>query len=199
MLSSLVAVLALGLAGLAGGFGAPLAILTWLALTATGCGAWMGRWARKPAAWVPPLVWAAALFFTRGVQDPLSASLAIAGLYAAGMGLGAWLSPEHAAGAALLVVGGLSLAPTFGGRLERPWPPEVTSVLLDISPVAWASESGGVDWMRHPAVYDAAGTADIGPNLRTGRRSWLAAVVLLVLGCLSSLSAQPRAVDAGEA
>ena len=199
MLTSLVVVLALVLAGLAGGFGAPVAILAWLALTATGCGAWMGRWARKPAAWVPPLVWAAALFFTRGVPDPLSASLTIAALYAAGMGLGAWLSPEHAAGAALLLVGGLSLAPTFGGRLERPWPPEVTSVLLDISPVAWASESGGIDWMRHPAVYDAAGTADIGPNLRTGRRSWLAAVVVLVLGCLSSLAAQPRAVDVGEA
>ena len=56
-------------------------------VTATGCGAWMGRWARKPAAWVPPLVWAAALFFTSGVPDPVSASLAIAGLYAVGMGL----------------------------------------------------------------------------------------------------------------
>jgi hypothetical protein len=199
MLSSLVAVLVLGLAGLAGGFGAPAAILAWLALTATGCGAWMGRWARVPAAWAPPLVWAAALFFTRGVPDPLAASLAVAGLYAAGMGLGAWLSPERAAGAALLVVGGLSLAPTFGGRLEQPWPPEVASVLLDASPVAWATESAGIDWMRHPAVYDAAGTADIGPDLRTGKRSWLAAVVLLVVGCLSSLSAQPRAVDASEA
>jgi hypothetical protein len=83
--------------------------------------------------------------------------------------------------------------------LEEPWPPEVASVLLDASPVAWASESAGIDWMRHPAVYDAAGTADIGPDLRTGKRSWLAAVVLLVVGCLSSLSAQPRAVDVSEA
>ena len=63
----------------------------------------------------------------------------------------------------------------------------------------WRSTAILIDWMRHPAVYDAAGTADIGPELRTGRRSWLAAVVLLVVGCLSSLYAQPRAADAGEA
>jgi len=199
MLSSLVVVLVIGSAGLAAGFGAPVMILSWLALTATSCGAWMGRWARKPQAWAPPLVWAAVLFFTGVVPEPLPASLAIFGLYAAGMGLGARLSPQRAAGVALLVVGGLSLAPTFGGGLDRPWPAEVTSSLLDASPVAWVAESGGIDWMRHPAVYDAAGTADIGPDLRTGRRSWLAAVVLLVLGCLSSLSARPRAVDGDEA
>jgi len=150
-------------------------------------------------AWAPPLVWAAALFITRGVPDPLSASLAVAALYAMGMGLGARLSPERAAGAALLVAAGLSLAPTFGGGLERPWPAELSAALLDASPVAWTAESAGIDWMRHPAVYDAAGTADIGPELRTGRRSWLAAVVLLVVGCLSSLAAKPRAAEESEA
>ena len=199
MLFSLVVVLLIGSAGLAAGFGAPEVILPWLALPATGCGAWMGRWARKPLAWAPPLVWAAALFMTRGVHDPLHASSAILGLYAAGMGLGARLSPERAAGVALLVVGGLSLAPTFGGGLERPWPAEVASALLDASPVAWVAESGGIEWMREPAVYDAVGTDYIGTELRTGRRSWLAAVVLLVLGCMSSLAAQPRAVEGEEA
>ena len=198
VLSSLLVVLALGLAGLGAGFGAPVASLAWLALLAPAGGAWMGRWARSPQAWIPPVVWAVALLLIGGVPAPLLASLAIAGLYAAGMGLGAWLSPERAAGAALLVTGALALAPTFGGALERPWPPTVTARLLDASPVAWAAESAGIDWMRHPAVYDAAGTADIGPNLRSGRRSWLAATALLVVGCLSSLLPQPRTTGRSE-
>ena len=99
----------------------------------------------------------------------------------------------------MLIAGALSLAPTLGGALERPWPPSVTARLLDASPVAWVAESAGIDWMRHPAVYDAAGTAHIGPDLRSGRRSWLAAVGLLVVGCLSSLLVQPRTTDKSEA
>jgi len=116
----------------------------------------------------------------------------ILSLYAAGMGLGAWLTAERAAGVALLIAAALSLAPTLGGALERPWPAAHTAWLLDASPVAWAAESAGIDWMRHPAVYEAAGTADIGPELRSGRRGWLAAGGLLVVGCLLSLLAQPR-------
>ncbi len=192
VLSSLLVVLALGLAGLGAGFGAPVASLVWLALLAPAGGAWMGRWARSPQAWTPPVVWAVALLLIGGVPTPLLASLAIAGLYAAGMGLGAWLSPERAAGAALLIVAALSLAPTLGGVLERPWPPLIAARLLDASPVAWVAESAGIDWMRHPAVYDAAGTADIGPDLRSGRRSWLAAVGLLVVGCAFSLLVKPH-------
>ncbi|MCH2107480.1 MAG: hypothetical protein MK291_12660 [Planctomycetes bacterium] len=199
MRTSLIVVLCLGLAGLAGGFAAPVGILAWMSLTAAACGAWMGRWARSPLAWTPPLVWAATLAFTRGIPDPLAASLSVAALYAVGMGAGAWLSPERTAAAALLVAATLSLAPTFGGGLERPWPAELSAALLDASPVAWTAESARIDWMRHPAVYDAAGTADIGPELRTGRRSWLAAVVLLVVGCLSSLAAKPRAAEESEA
>ena len=192
MLPSLLVVMVLGLAGLGAGFGAPEALLAWLALLAPAGGAWMGRWARSPQAWIPPVVWAVALFVTSGVLSPLLACLVIVGLYAVGMGLGAWLPPERAAGAALLVFGALSLAPTMGGALERPWPAPVAARLLDISPVAWAAESAGIDWMRHPAVYEAAGTADIGLELRSGRRGWLAAGGLLVVGCLLSLLAQPR-------
>jgi hypothetical protein len=195
MLTSLAVVLALGLAGLGAGFGAPVALLAWLALMAPAGGAWMGRWARSPLAWAPPLVWVAALFLTRGVPSPLPAALVVLSLYAAGMGLGAWLSAERAAGAALLIAAGLSLAPALGGTLESPWPAVVTARLLDASPVAWVAESAGIDWMRHPAVYETAGTADIGPDLRTGRRGWLAAVCLLVVGCVFALLAEPRKAD----
>ena len=199
MRTSLLVVSALGLVGLSSGLGAPVGALSWMALTAAAGGAWMGGWARSLLAWAPPLVWAGALMLVRGVPAPLSASLAVMALYAAGMGLGAWLSRERAAGAALLVSAGLALAPTFGGGLAKPWEPELSAALLDASPVAWIVESAGIDWMRHPAMYDPAGTADIGPELRSGRRSWLAAVVLLVVGCISSLAAKPHTNDESEA
>ena len=92
-------------------------------------------------------------------------------------------------GGGLLVLAGLGV----GAKL---W---MTPGHEKVSPVAWIVESAGIDWMRHPAMYDPAGTADIGPELRSGRRSWLAAVVLLVVGCLSSLAAKPRAAEESEA
>ena len=197
---SIVVISLLGFVGLATGSGIPsVAMLAWLAVFAPAGGAWMGRWARAPQAWAPALCWALYLLLFGGIPSPFQASVAILGLYAVGMGMGAWFSPERAAGVALLLACALSLAPTLGGALERPWPPTVTARLLDLSPVALAAESGGVDWMRHPAVYDAAGTADIGPELRSGKRSWLAATALLVLGCLCSLLARTRTSERSEA
>jgi len=196
MVSSLVVVLVIGLVGLAAGFGAPYAIIAWLALVATGCGAWMGRWARSPKAWAPPIVWAVALSMTQGPPTmpyrPLMAALVIAGLYAAGMGLGAWLSRERAAGGALLLVAALSFAPTLGGALERPWPLTLRVQLLDLSPVAWAVESAELDWIHQGAVYEAGGTDSIDPFTRGEGRGWVAAVMLLVVGCTLALSAKPR-------
>ena len=195
MFTSLVFVLAVGLAGLILGIGAPVGILAWMTLIAAAAGAWMGPWSRSWRAWTPPLVWGLLLLMTRGLPMPWMAALSVASLYAVGMGLGAWLPRERAAASSLLLVAALSLAPTFGGKLERPLPPVVTAHLLDFSPVAWALESAGVDWMRHPAVYEAAGTADIDPSMRTQRRNWLAAALLLVVGCSLALSAKTR--DAG--
>ncbi len=192
MFTSLFSVIAIGLAALVLGFDAPVGFLAWLTLVAPLGGAWMGRWSRSWRAWTPPLAWGVALLLTRGLPMPLMAVLCISSLYAVGMGMGSWLPRERAAGSSLLLVAGLSLAPTFGGQIERPLPPAVTARLLDCSPVAWTLESAGVDWMRHPAIYEVAGTADIDPSMRTQHRNWLAAATLLVLGCVLALSAKNR-------
>ena len=192
MLISLFSVIAIGLAALVLGFGAPVGFLAWLALVAPLGGAWMGPWSRSWRAWTPPLVWGLAIMLTRGLLMPWMAALSITSLYAIGMGFGSWLPRERAAGSCLLLVAMLSLAPTFGGHLERPLPPAVTARLLDFSPVAWTLESAGVDWMRHSAVYEAAGTANIDPSMRTQHRNWLAAATLLVVGCLLAFSAKNR-------
>ena len=192
MFTSVFSVTGIGLAALVLGFGAPVGILAWLPLVAPMGGAWMGRWSRAWRAWTPPLAWGLALMMTRGLPMPWMAALFVASLYAIGMGIGAWLPRERAAGSCFLLVAALSLAPTMGGRLERPWPPAVSAQLLNVSPVAWSLEGAGVDWMRHPAVYELAGTANIDPSMRTQHRNWLAAATLLVLGCLLALLAKPR-------
>jgi len=196
--TSLCSVIAIGLAALVLGFGAPVGFLAWLTLVASMAGAWMGPWSRSWRAWTPPLAWGLALLMTRGLPMPWMAAFTIASLYAIGMGLGSWLPRERAAGSCLLLVAALSLAPTFGGHLERPLPPAVTARLLDLSPVAWTLESAGVDWMRHPAVYEAAGTANIDPSMRTQHRNWLAAATLLVVGCLLALSSKTRTLGSTE-
>ena len=192
MFTSVFSVTSVGLAALVLGFGAPVGILAWLTLVAPAGGAWMSPWSRSWRAWIPPLAWGLALMMTRGLPMPWMAALSVGSLYAIGMGLGAWLPRERVAGSCFLLVAGLSLAPTLGGRLERPWPPAVTAQMLDISPVAWSLEGAGVDWMRHPAVYELAGTANIDPSMRTQHRNWLAAATLLVVGCLLALLANPR-------
>ncbi|MHC4378314.1 MAG: hypothetical protein ACYS26_17060, partial [Planctomycetota bacterium] len=60
--------------------------------------------------------------------------------------------------------------------------PERAALLLDLSPASWAFEVAGVDWMRHPAVYDPAGT-DWFSGSRAPWSSGLAGPLALVLGC----------------
>jgi hypothetical protein len=51
------------------------------------------------------------------------------------------------------------------------------------------AECAGVDWLRHPAVYDAAGVADLDPRWRAPYRPALAAGIALVVGCVLALLA----------
>jgi hypothetical protein len=44
-------------------------------------------------------------------------------------------------------------------------------------------ECAGVDWLRHPAIYEPAGALDIDPGLRQPFRGKLAGPALLLLGC----------------
>lgn len=65
-----------------------------------------------------------------------------------------------------------------------PWSPGLTSWLLDLSPRTLLMESSGVDWMRHPAIYEAAGTDRLGPGLRTVFAGPVAGSVTLLVGCV---------------
>jgi len=71
-------------------------------------------------------------------------------------------------------------------RPAPPWSPEVASWLLDLSPETLLMESAGVDWMRHPAVYEAAGTDRIGPGLRAVFVGPVAGSATLLVGCAAT-------------
>jgi hypothetical protein len=204
---------------LPGGAGAfdPLALAAWLALVAAPLGALGGAAAlgRRGAAalerrtkglpaWSPPLVWAAlVLLAARGeigiarLPAPGVAAAAVAGLWALGVGLGACCPARAWRTAALLALAALLLAhlPTGAGALARPWPPELAAQLLELSPLTFVLERGGLDWMRHPAVYDPLGAASIGPDLHRAASGVLAPALLAVVGCalvLASWSARRR-------
>ena len=196
---------------LAGGAGAldPLALAAWLALVAAPLGTLGGaavferRTMLLPTA-LPPLVWAALLVSTaRGeigaarLPEPFIAAMAVAGLWTLGVGLGASFPARAWRTAALLLLAGLLLAllPTGAGALAQPWPPEVAARLFQLSPLTFVLERGGLDWLRHPAVYDPLGAASIGPELHRAASGVLAPALLAVVGCafvLASWSARRR-------
>ncbi len=201
----------LGLAGalfVAGSLGAwpigpagpdPVAALAWLAILAPAAGllaaarglalfpwGWL-----VPALWVLPLAWAAARS-PRPIPALAWAALCWTGLWAAGAGLGVvarargW-NPWSAAGLLLLASGALALAPARGAIASTPWPVPAARTLLDLAPTSLVIESAGIDWMRHPAVYDPV------QSDRFERRAWrgaLAGPVLLLVGCLLAVLAR---------
>src|SRR5690606_38635826 len=140
----------------------------WLALVAAPLGALGGAAAVERRAVLlltalPPLAWTALLLFTaRGeigaarLPAPFLAAIAVAGLWTLGVGLGASFPARAGRTAALLVLATLLLAllPTGAGELARPWPPELAARLFELSPLTFVLERGGLDWLRHPAVYD---------------------------------------------
>lgn len=172
----------------------PLALAAWLALIAPAVGALAGAAAlrsgpRGAAGLAAPLAWWAVLaLLARGgprLPDPAGAGLAIGGLFLLGAGLGAMRAERaapRAAGLALLALL-LALLPTGGGLLAEPWPPAWAARLLDLSPLSFVLERGGLDWMRHPWVYEPAGAASIGPDLRVAGRGALAPGLCAVVGC----------------
>jgi len=194
---------ALGALPLAGRGPDPTAMLVWLALSSAPVGALAG--ATRMHAWVvapvAPAVWAVVLVAVDTVsrQDlptPIWAALAWTGLYALGFSVGratSGVSDEERvrttrvtpAVVAVLLLGSACLVwlPVGGGFLVEPWPPAIAARLLDLSPATLLAECAGLDWMRHPAVYEAAGAADIDPSLRTAYRGSLAAPMVLVVGC----------------
>lgn len=179
----------------------PLAELCWIALIALPCGLACGVLALRPwpfAASVPAL-WMIALALAGAVSEralatPLWAALCWSGLFAASWGLGRARAsgPRAAATLACLSVV-LAVLPSAGAFLGRPWPPPLAARLLDLSPLSVCMESAGVDWLRHPAVYEPAGALDIDPGLRQPFRGKLAGPALLLLGCALAAFGAARA------
>ncbi len=193
----------LGLALLVAGLGAlgaavgepdPVRLLIWLALVAAAAGYLLGALGvgLLPYGIVAPGVWMVVLVGLDGVAErdlptPLWAALGWTGLFAVGVALGRVGrrvlpgSTWSGAGALLLAAALTTGLAGRGGLGDRPWPPEAARRLLDLSPATLLVESAGVDWMRHPAVYDAAGTDRFE---RAPYRGSLAGPLTFVVGCL---------------
>jgi len=174
---ALLATLALALLGFVGALpldppgpyaGAdPLFALAWAAVIAPVAGA-AAVWLRvppwpyglaAPAAWVGAVLWGA-VHSPRLVPTPLWAAAAWIGLFALG-GAAAELArsrPARAVYALALATCALNLAPFAPGLIGAPWPPAVSSRLLDFAPLTLVIESAGLDWQRHEFVYRAAQT-----------------------------------------
>jgi hypothetical protein len=177
----------------------PVALLVWLACVAAPIGALAGgrRTIAFPHAAAIPGAWMILLALVdasapRDLATPLPAGAAVAGLFLFGFAAGRAFAFERAlsiAGALLGLGALLVLLPLAGGWLAAPWPGPWSAILLDLSPATLLVECAGVDWLRHPAVYDAAGTADLDPARRGPFAPALAGGIALVLGCVLAVLA----------
>ncbi len=180
----------------------PVPALAWAALAAAPLGAWVGARGLL-ALLLAPGVW---LLVEPGPR-PRGALAAVAALALLGAGLGdlaAGVGPQAASHtrpqpgrlscacglallAALLTALPLALGPASGPG----WDPALVAWTLDLSPVTLVIEAAGHDWLRDPAIYDAAGGDAIGPDLRTPL-GWLAAGVPALVGCAALGAARAR-------
>ena len=164
----------------------PALALAWLALWAAPAGALVGSTAAGFGAVLVPAAWALAAL-RLALPSLMWPALVIAGLFAAGYGIGAWRRRgAWRSASALLVLGAtLTWLPGLDGLSGGgpPWPPRTAARLLGLAPTTIAVESAGIDWMHHPAVYSPVGTDRMGPDVRTAWRGFLAGPTLLLLGC----------------
>jgi len=176
----------------------PVAALFWLSVLAPCAGALAAASGvlLLPLGWLVPVLWTLPVLWAshpaRPLPSPLWSLLAWTGLFAAGSALGeaarrrGW-NIRSAAALALVAAGALAVLPARAALDARPWPPSVARALLDLSPSALVIECAGVDWMRHAAVYDPAGTD------RFARRPWpgeLAGPAVLLVGCALAAAAR---------
>jgi hypothetical protein len=177
----------------------PVALLVWLALVAPACGVACSALGLRfwPAAVLVPATWMFLVVFadslsTRDLPRPIWAGCALTGLFSVGFALGSLPSRSiwRKVGTVLLCEAFLCALPLSGALLHTPPPAPVNARLLDLSPATLVVECAGVDWMRHPAIYDAASTSDIDPILRSAYDGRLAGGLVFVVGCALALSLQ---------
>lgn len=175
----------------------PLALLVWLACWAAAAGCLAGAFCFRlwPLGLVVPATWMVLLggvdaAAERDLPTPFFACLAWTGLFAAGYGIGSFGAERTGPGggwrhAALLLAAGALLVglPLAGGIEGEPWPLGTAALLLDLSPASLLVECAGLDWMRHPVVYELVGTSRMDPAVRVAYRGSLAGPVVLLVGC----------------
>jgi hypothetical protein len=201
----LMFVLALALSGALGALPGsrsgpdPVALLAWLAVWSAPAGFVFGasRLSLWPWAAVPPAAWMGLVavvdgLSSRDLPSPAWSALAWSGLFAAGFGAGRISLHRGLSGAGALLLASATLCalPVAAGHLGAPLPPAVSARLLDLSPATLVEECAGLDWMRHPAIYDPAGSADIDPSLRVAFRGPLAGPLVFVVGCALALAGE---------
>lgn len=190
----LVLALALSSIGLLGllatdGESEPVNLLAWFALSApaVGClGAQLGLrfW---PLGFVAPAMWMAVYTVSSAslLQDaptPFYGALVWTGLFAAGWSLGVgaknagWTRPSALLLLCALAAGMPSIVSLLGETPPQSW----VALAVDLSPVTCVLECAGLDWMRHPSIYELAGS--LPPDARTPYRGMLAGPLLLVVG-----------------
>jgi hypothetical protein len=179
----------------------PIAFLAWLSMCALPAGVIAGAtsaplWPIGPAV---PAAWMAifglvAASSTRVLPTPTWSALAWTGLFALGFALGRaqpgrrWRN----AALALLACALLDALAISGSWLSSPFAPAISARALDLAPATLLAECAGIDWMRHPAIYEPAGAIDIDPSLRVAWRGALAGPIILLVGCAAALAVERR-------
>lgn len=172
----------------------PVAFLAWISVWSAAGGYLCASGGVRQVALIaiPPGAWMVLAAVVGGLSQRILpstpwAALAWSGLFAGGFGLGRISTRASGiAGAAVLFLLASLLAalPILPGHLGAPLAPRIEARLLNLSPATLVEECAGIDWMRHPAIYDAAGSADIDPSLRLPYRGRLAGPIAFVVGCL---------------
>jgi endonuclease/exonuclease/phosphatase family metal-dependent hydrolase len=148
----------------------PIAALVWVSLIAVPggwvCGArGMRLW---PLGVVVPVAWMIVVAFAdamsaRDLPAIGGSALAVVGLFGVGFALAgrrnAW--PWRGAAVIWLVVVMMAALPLAGLALREAWKPAVAARVLDLAPTTLVAEAAGLDWMRHPPIYDGSSTVDI--------------------------------------
>lgn len=173
-----------------GSIGGTVFAIAWAALVAPAAGHLSAAGRSGTLRRIAPLiVWFVALgafAWLQGAPVQGWAAAALAGLFLLGSATGrAFQQPWLGASLWMIVSCALAGAATGFGQLAKPWPPAQAALLLDLSPLSLVLECAGVDWMRHPALYDPAGTLDIGPELRQAWRGTVAGPATFVVGCIA--------------
>ncbi|MBI5433302.1 MAG: hypothetical protein HZA52_10785 [Planctomycetes bacterium] len=166
------------------------AALAWIALGAAPLGALARALDVRllPYGVVAPAVWMGAVAVldaavARDLPTPFWAAWVWTGLFAAGWGVATLAGTRRAwAPAGLLCLSALLVAlPEKGRFASEPWPAPVVARTLELSPLAWVTESAGaIDWPWQKSHYDALG---VDRFERRAFRGPLAGPVALVVGC----------------